>query len=46
VDFLKAKKYSPRDTGILWELRLVTEQGKALYQKQEELMISLGQGLN
>ena len=34
VDFLKAKKYSPRDTGILWELRLVTEQGKALYQKQ------------
>jgi len=34
MDFLKAKKCSPRDTGILWELRLVTEQGKALYQKQ------------
>jgi len=37
VDFLKAKKYSPRDTGILRELRLVAEQGKTLYQKQEEL---------
>ena len=45
MDFLKAKKYSPRDTGILRELRLVAEQGKALYQKQEELMVSLRQGL-
>jgi hypothetical protein len=31
VNFLKAKKYSPRDTEILRELRLVVEQGKALY---------------
>ena len=45
MDFLKAKKYSPRDMGILWELRLVTEQGKALDQKQEDLMVSLRQGL-
>jgi hypothetical protein len=36
ADFLKAN-YSPRDTEILRELRLVAEQGKALYQKQEEL---------
>ena len=37
VDFLKAKKYSPRDTGILLELQLFAKQGKDMYQKQEEL---------
>jgi hypothetical protein len=37
ADLLKAKKYSPRDTEILWELWLFAEQSKALYQKQEEL---------
>jgi hypothetical protein len=37
VDFLKAKKYSPRDSEILRDLRLVAEQDKDLYQKQEQL---------
>ena len=37
MDFLKAKKYSPRDTGILLELQLFAKQGKDMYQKQEEL---------
>ncbi|CAD6265222.1 unnamed protein product [Miscanthus lutarioriparius] len=36
-DFLKAKKYSPEDKEILWELRLLAEQDKVLYQKQKEL---------
>ncbi|GJN41511.1 hypothetical protein PR202_gn00900 [Eleusine coracana subsp. coracana] len=36
-DFLKAKKYSPKDKEILRELRLLAEQDKALYQKQKEL---------
>ena len=37
MDFLKAKKYCPRDTGILLELQLFAKQGKDMYQKQEEL---------
>ncbi|CAM0151442.1 unnamed protein product [Urochloa decumbens] len=36
-DFQKAKKYSPEDKEILRELRLLSEQDKALYQKQKEL---------
>lgn len=34
-DFLKAKKHCPEDKEIIRELRLLAEQDKALYQKQD-----------